>query len=431
MFGEHRVTSWWAPPSFEKLLGASANASVQADKEKHGRRRRQQATAFTPAALAGYAPRVEAATRGALKRWADETSTSGSIDLVSALNELTFQYAEATVVDLGLNDAARREVFLFWNTFVTSLFSLPFDLPGFPLRRGLKAKAKVVAALTDAVTAYRAAAAAGGVLPSTMLSHYMAARAADGDPIDANELVDTSLGLLLAGHETSHSAHCALLGLLPSLAAGVREALLAEQVSVVARHGDALTPAALAAMPVADAVSKECLRVLGPAEGLFRRAAADFALSGRRIAAGDVIYVSNLYAKASDPGLGGIVGDQLPPPHLDANAAASSIRPDRWLGGPSPAPSADSFGLAFGLGRHACLGAPLYAMEAKALLAILTREYDVTTVSATAWSPSWAAQGARFRSGRAGIKMAFAPRAAPVVAGRAAGAGAATADSAA
>jgi cytochrome P450 len=420
MFGEHRVTEWYGVPSFTRLLGRSADASVQASKERHGRRRRQQATAFTPDALAGYAPRVEAATRSALARWAAATGEAGGVDLYAALNVLTFDYAAATVVDLGLTREARAEVLAHWTAFTTSLFSLPIDAPGFPLRRGLRAKARVVAALGDAVEAYRQAARKE--TPSTMLGHYVAARAADGDPVDAEELVDTTLGLLLAGHETSHSAHVALLGLLPALGADVRAALEAEQAAVVAAHGDLLTPAALAAMPVADAVSKECLRILGPAEGLFRRATADFALSGRRVAAGDVLYVSNLYAKASDPGLGGIKGGVLPPAHMDANAAAASVRPDRWLGGPDPAPSADSFGLAFGLGRHACLGAPLYAMEAKALLAVVVREYDVAIVSATAWSPSWAAQGSRFRAGKAGIKIAFARRAAPLVAGGGGGA---------
>ena len=95
-----------------------------------------------------------------------------------------------------------------------------------------------------------------------MVSYYMAARAADGDPLSSAELADMALGLYLAGFDTSHSAHLVLLGLLPRLAPRVRAALEDEQRAVVAKHGDELSAAALADMKYADAVSKECLRLL-------------------------------------------------------------------------------------------------------------------------------------------------------------------------
>lgn len=402
MLGEHTVTEWWTPPSFVTLLGSASDASVMADKAAHTKRRRQQATAFTPAALASYAPRVEAATRGALERWAAACGGGASIELVSSLSDLTFEYAEATVVDLGLDAASAARTRERWTDFSKVLFTFPIDLPGTPFRRALRARDDVKAALAASVAAYKSAFEVGGVPPATMMSYYMAARAADGDPLSTLELADTALGFYLAGYDTSHSAHIVLLGLLPFLAPRVRAALEAEQHAVVATHGDALTAAALADMKYADALSKECLRILGPAEGLFRRAKTDFALGGRLIKAGDVLYTSALYAKATDTALTAGGSDRalpLPPPHMDANATAASIVPERWLTGcDEPAPAAGA--RAFSVGRHSCLGAPLYSMEAKALIAVVTREYDLSVDGdADGWAPTWAAQAAAFRKG--------------------------------
>ena len=160
MLGEHAVTEWWSPPSFVRLLGSASDAGVMADKARHAKRRRQQATAFSPAALAAYAPRVAAATTAALDAWA---ARPGGVvdDLVPALADLTFEYAEATVVDLGLDAAGAAKVRGAWQEFSQNLFSLPIDLPGTPLRRALRARDRVTDALSSAVSAYKAAFDAG------------------------------------------------------------------------------------------------------------------------------------------------------------------------------------------------------------------------------------------------------------------------------
>lgn len=412
MLGEHTVTEWWSPPSFVRLLGSASSADVMADKAAHTKRRRQQAAAFTPAALASYAPRVEKATRDALARWHELCAADGTVDLYTELSSLTFRYATETVVDLSLDEASTARLRERWTDFTKNLFTLPIDLPGTPLRRALRARDDVKDALASAVAAYKAAFEAGGVPPSTMMSHYMAQRELDGDPLSLLEMADMALGIYLASYDTSHSAHLVLLGLLPSLTPSVRAKLEAEQRAVVAAHGDALTAAALDDMKYADALSKECLRILGPAEGLFRRAKTDFALGGRRIQAGDVIYTSALYAKATDAAL---ATGRWPPPHMDANAAAASIVPERWLAGcDEPAPAAGA--RAFGLGRHSCLGAPLYTMEAKALLAVITREYELAVDNDAGWAPTWAAQAQAFRKG-APLTARLTKRADPIVAG--------------
>ena len=80
----------------------------------------------------------------------------------------------------------------------------------------------------------------------------------------------TVLMLMLAGSDTSKLSHKVLLGVLPDLPPGIVERMREEQRAVVARHGPALTRAAVNDMVWADAMAREVLRLRGPAEGLFR-----------------------------------------------------------------------------------------------------------------------------------------------------------------
>ena len=265
-------------------------------------------------------------------------------------------------------------------------------------------------------------------------------------------------------YETSHSAHLLLLSVLasPSLPSRVREALEREQREVIAKHGrgELLSAAALADMPYADACSKWCLWALGPADGIFRRAVADFELGGRRVEKGAIIYNSFLAAKAQDEkivGAGGLKpGSRLPPPHMDVNDLAASFAPERFLGGggggveggnggaaadasaadaaaaDASAAAADAFPAAaaasaaaaaaaaeptsvatFGFANHFCLGAPLYSMEARALVATLVRGFAIETADGGApmrFASSWAATT---RSGQR-VKVKVSRRAEPL-----------------
>jgi cytochrome P450 len=389
--GADPVSRWWMPPAFQELLGSASDPAVQTDRARHAKRRRQQGTAFTPAAMASYAPRVEATARASLARWA---AAPGPVDLVSELSTTTFGFAE-TVVDLGLEGPARAALLDNWSTYVRNLMALPIDLPGTRLHAAKAAKRKILTAIDAAVARYLAAFTAGERPPTSMLGFYMAARAADGDPLAAGELGDMVLALLLAGHDTSHAGHTVLLATLPRLPADLKARLAEEQRGVVARHGDALSQAALGEMPLGEAVIKECLRLLGPADGLWREAASDFVVDGVRVPAGTKLFCSVLYAKATDPAIIGPAGlapdAALPPPHMDINSLSpAAFDPDRWLGGAGGEPTGGVG--TFGMGPRFCLGAPLFYQEAKCLLAVAVREYDLELTAPAAWAPSWAAQ---------------------------------------
>ena len=143
------------PASFQRLLGTASSASVMADKQRHGRQRRQQAKAFSTAALASYAPRVAAATEAAVALWANkcdgggreeeekegsDSSSSSSLDLGAALSDLTWAYALVTVVDVSLDAEESESVRAAWDDFTKNLFSAPLDFPGSRFRTALTAR---------------------------------------------------------------------------------------------------------------------------------------------------------------------------------------------------------------------------------------------------------------------------------------------------
>lgn len=192
------------PASFQRLLGTASSAAVMADKQRHARQRRQQAKAFSPAALASYAPRVAAATETAVAKWASECegggeNDDGSLDLSAALSDLTWAYALATVVDVSLDAEESRSVRAAWDDFTKNLFSAPLDFPGSRFRTALRARETLKTALGRAVREYETEFKNGMDSPPTMMSIYMRARADDGDPLGEEELTDMAIGLLLAG----------------------------------------------------------------------------------------------------------------------------------------------------------------------------------------------------------------------------------------
>jgi cytochrome P450 len=159
----------------------------------------------------------------------------------------------------------------------------------------------------------------------------------------------------------------------------VLAALRAEQASVVAAHGHALTPPALAAMPYADAVVREVARAWPVVNGVFRKALVDLEVSGARVPAGWALLVMiSGPTKASLVGAGG--ADEFDPGRwLDAGArAAGSAAPGCPRAVQSLVRDPPGF-LPFGLGPHVCLGMGLALAELRAVVAVLVREYDWST----------------------------------------------------
>ncbi|CAL8463724.1 g3258 [Coccomyxa elongata] len=373
--GDHKITQWMTAPSLEALGGVEIMGAGK-HKASHMKQRRQQGAAFTPDAMDAYLPRVVETCEEYLRQWTSQDSVS----LVPAMSELAFDFAEGLVVGLGIKGEEKALLLKKWTEFSSNSVTYMLDLPGTPYNTAKRARDFILDAIRERVAAKKAEFEAGRARKDTLLSFYASAKVEDGEPLDINELSMNVLMFMFAGSDTSRESHKVLLGMLPDLPPAILDKLREEQARIVERHGPGFGRGAMADMRYADAVAREVLRIWGPAEFLFRTAKEDFELHGKRIKKGTVILASLMYAKACDPRISG--GDHVDSPlprHMDISRPLDSFKPERWLDDTN---KLDSSALAtFGMGVHFCLGFPLYMMEAKVLLALIARGYDVSNVS--------------------------------------------------
>jgi cytochrome P450 len=171
--------------------------------------------------------------------------------------------------------------------------------------------------------------------PSDDLISALIAAEEGGDQLTAEEIVATCNLLLIAGHETTVN-------------------LIANAVLALLRHPGQW--AALAADPRhAAAVVEETLRYDPPVQLTSRVAGADMEIGGVRIPEGDVMMLL-MAAAQRDPA---------------AYESADVFDPDRGT----------IRHLAFGLGPHFCLGAPLARLEARIAVAALAARFPAARLS--------------------------------------------------
>ncbi|WP_437522234.1 cytochrome P450 [Sorangium sp. So ce726] len=247
----------------------------------------------------------------------------------------------------GVEDDELPEWRHYYEDLMLVILSLPFDVPGSPRRRGLRARAWLDERIGRILAGVRARGDAKGLLPA-----LLEARDEDGEPLSEQDLIGNLRLLLLAGHETSASvmAWCvAHLAESPAVWRALREE--ASSAPDLPR-----SPADLRRFPFAEAVFREALRLHPPVAHDARRAVADFELDGRAVPAGTHVAIP-LVLLSRDPEL-------YPDP--------DSYRPERWLGRKealSPLEIAQ-----FGGGAHFCLGYHLAWMEIVQFLVALGRE---------------------------------------------------------
>jgi cytochrome P450 len=367
-------TAW--PRATRTLIGEAS--MLNATGARHAAQRRVLGQAFTASAVASYGGVVESAVRRSLAAWAD----AGTVRAAQAGKDLAFEVAARALVSASISDETMRAMRADFDAMVLGMMSVPVAAPFTKYGRAVAARARLVSKI-DALISDEVGAPPTAPGTARNALQLMLAALAAGDPDGGEggapraagpaaaalggsarvELQDQLVTQLLAGHETT--AHT-LSRLLKTLAGrpDVLARLRAEQAAVVAAHGEALSPAACAAMPYTDAVVREVLRG-GAAPpivaAVFRKAIVDVEVGGFRVPAGwQVVLQIGATASAVD----GWTDD------------ATVFNPDRWLAAGGGLVADPKGFVPFGAGPHVCLGAALALAELRAILAVLARGYE-------------------------------------------------------
>jgi len=294
--------------------GGPGEFILRQDPPDHTRLRKLMSQAFSPRAVEALRARVERLVDGLLARAADERR----MDVIS---DLALPVPSTVICEMMGVPLADRDRFTEWTAAATHLLAAAFQPPEV-IERGLQAGASLNAYFTELIAERRRD------LKDDVLSNLIRAEE-QGDRLSPSELIAQSIGLLIAGFETT-------IG------------LIGNGVLAFARHPDqwdllrrdpSLLPGAV----------EECLRFDGPIVLTIRITREDTPI-GDKVIPADRPVMCLLAAANHDP--------------------SHFADPDRF-----DVTRDDNDHLAFGGGVHFCLGAHLARMEAQVAIGGLAKRF--------------------------------------------------------
>ena len=316
-------------PGIDELTAGPRLFMLQQDPPTHTRLRRLVSRAFTPRAIAGLRASIERIVEECL----DRVAARGEMDVIA---DLALPVPSTVICEMMGVPLADRERFTVWTAKATHALAAQF-LPPDVLAETQAAAMELFLYFQTLIDQRRES------LTDDILSGLIRARDTD-DVLSPPELISQSVGLLIAGFETT-------IGLIGN---GVRALL---------RHPDQL--ALLQAEPaLIERAVEECLRFDGPIPLTARVLHEDVEFCGVRIPRNARVY-GMLAAANRDP-------ETFPDP-------------DRFDVTRDP-----NEHLAFGGGTHYCLGAHLARLEGQiAIGRLVARFHDLRLTSERVeWGPS-------------------------------------------
>jgi cytochrome P450 len=312
------VTERLGRPELEAMLRMRAEAMLDTDAPKHTRLRSLVSKAFTPKAVEAMRPTIQALVDDYLDA---ATAAGGPFDLMRALAYPLPVTVIAAMLGVPPED---RERFKGWSDAIAAVVNVPAGLGDDLLDRAATAYRELTDYFRSAVGRMR-----GGPGGDAGLLAAMASAQEQGERLSERELYANAILLLNAGHETTTN-------------------LIGNGTLALLRHPDQMRRLHEEPTLLENAV-EELLRFDSPVQFTSRIPTGDVELGGQRIAAGQPV-LCVLGAANRDP--------------------AHFPDPDRLDVGRE-----DIRHVAFGMGPHYCLGAPLARLEGTVVFSTLLRRF--------------------------------------------------------
>jgi cytochrome P450 len=329
------------------------------DFEEHRLHRRTLAVAFKAEAMKSYLAALDAGIAAQVARW---RSQPGPMLFYPAAKQLTFDLAATSF--LGL-DTARQDDFkrAFNDMVAAALGVVRRPWPGTKMARGMRARARVVAYLSEQVSRRRGR---GG---EDLFSQLCRATDDNGALLSAQEIIDHMIFMMVAAHDTLTSS---LTTLVYWLAANPHwQAALRDEVrSLGLLPSQPLPYDRLAALTQTEMAIKEAMRLRPPVPAVARRAVRDFSFGGYAIPAGTLIGINLLYTHH--------MSEHWPEPdRFDPARFTDTAQRERHRYAYAP----------FGGGAHMCLGQHFAYMQAKCFARHFLQ--NLTVSLEPGYRPSW------------------------------------------
>ncbi|KAG6556952.1 hypothetical protein Mapa_001368 [Marchantia paleacea] len=338
--------SGW-PKSTRTVLGRKSFSVLEGD--EHRRLRRLTAQGLQgQEALKSYIPKVEELVKAKLTSWA----ALGQFQLVEKLQQFTFEVITYIFMSYPGGPQA-QELLHDFELMVHGLRAMAINIPGFAYHKSLKARKDVLKKIQAILDERRAIKT---VRHGDVLGSLLDLQDENGSHLTDEEIIDTILVFLIAGHQSStFSITWAMIFLQrhPEALKACREEQL--RIREARGPGEPLAYADFRSMTFLNDVIDETLRIVNVSPFVFRRVTETTQIEGFTVPKG--WFVENWFrAVHTDP-------EVYPEPYV--------FKPERWK---TFKPKAGQFS-PFGLGNRSCIGNELAKMEMSIFLHLVIMDY--------------------------------------------------------
>ncbi|XP_046565716.1 cytochrome P450 26B1-like [Haliotis rubra] len=271
LMGEHVNVEASLPRSVQRLLGPGGLTNASPD--SHRVRKKLLLRALAPAAIQGHVPTIQKLVRNHILDWCSKGQQFGT----DICKRLTMSLAANVLIGFDVDDQNMQSIISCFQTFTGNLFSLPWELPGSGLSKGLKAREQLIKEIKKRL--HRETQQWSLVDELKNLDETAAS-------LTENEMANAVLELWFAGNDTTSStANSTLLALGKD--DGVRKQIEEElEENGLLSSEDELTFDSLKKLTYVDHVVKEVLRVYPPVGAGFRRVKKTMEIEGYQIPEG-------------------------------------------------------------------------------------------------------------------------------------------------